>query len=262
MASTTGAAPCWPKPLPAFPGAPDRRRVRDHSTSRPTTGASSRAAYRSRTRCRTRREENGCGVPSRRYSSPSTQAVRGSTPGRTWNVLGSGTTTKSPAPTISATPSPGSARKSIATACPVSKTNGPGLKSIPLRSTDRNAATVSVLDRASPCGSPNTSRTRSTPASTVSTWSAIACCSADHNPNPATKPVCPTLPPGSGELHDRVYTSDPPLEVGGVGPDRADQLDPDGPVDRHRQRRLPGQVERVRRRRPGQPAQPLEPRWR
>lgn len=63
------------------------------------------------------------------------------------NVRGSGTTTKSPAPVSSLIPMPApSAEKSMATACPVSKTNGPGLTSMPLPGVVREAPTVKVLE--------------------------------------------------------------------------------------------------------------------
>ena len=134
-----------------------------------------------------------------------TQAVRGPSPGSGWKVRGSGTTTKSPAPATASDPMPASPRKSTATACPVSKRNGPGLKSIPLRSTARNAAVVRVLERASPCGSQKATRTRSIPSRPASIRSAAATCSPSQQPNCATNAGRPTLPSAGGRFQGLEY---------------------------------------------------------
>ncbi len=121
-----------------------------------------------------------------------TQPVAASVYGSTLKVSGSGTIRKSPAPVSSGMPMPPpGAKKSTPTACPVSKTNGPGLMSMPLRSAVRKASTVRVLERISPCGSPKPTRTNSSEDRVSSSAAAAARRSSLHRPCRSTKPTLP-----------------------------------------------------------------------
>src|SRR5450755_1214785 len=74
---------------------------------------------------------------------------------------------------------------------------------MPLRKTARNSPAGSVFDRASPCGSQKTTRTRSISSSIASTCSAAAACRSSQRPNSAIKAGLPTLLSRLQEDHGR-----------------------------------------------------------
>ena len=137
----------------------------------------------------------GTGVPSLKYSSASTQAVR-SAQGRTVKVVASGTSRKSAAPSMAGRPSPEPGENGSKTmARPVSKRNGPSEKSSPLARAVAKARRDRLLERTTPWVSAKPTRTTSTlrAPSSAASRSAASAWAASRRPWRATKPGLPVL---------------------------------------------------------------------